>query len=278
MLLPQWRSCPLDLWREALEEFITSECRQTRRERDANPNAEDVGGATPCLLHARRAREPSARFDRKMAMAATMLTAPPCSRLKPMTIDSGMPSISAPTAMTVPLFVVCCGADAGLSERLRCFAPYRASTQLPRCKSPRRRGSRSRLTQIRRWRKPRPSARMKAPRSAPPRQTRCRRNHALRNVPPVSDRRADHQRRASDESPETARSQVGITHSGALCAVGRGQVAGVETLRTTPLTQQVQAASKPAARFAHGYRRAQSRKKRSDKQRELGAIRSCTGP
>ena len=32
--------------------------------------------------------KPSGRFDRKMAITATRLTAPPCSRLSPMTMDS----------------------------------------------------------------------------------------------------------------------------------------------------------------------------------------------
>ncbi|MES1182955.1 MAG: hypothetical protein ABUL60_04020 [Myxococcales bacterium] len=47
--------------------------------------------------------EPSGTLLRKVAMTATMLTAPPFINESPITIDSGLPSSRAPTAIASPL-------------------------------------------------------------------------------------------------------------------------------------------------------------------------------
>jgi hypothetical protein len=46
---------------------------------------------------------PSGTFERKIAITATQLTAVPPIILTPITMDSGMPSSNAPTAMASPL-------------------------------------------------------------------------------------------------------------------------------------------------------------------------------
>src|SRR4051812_11599145 len=45
----------------------------------------------------------SGMLDRKMAITAAVLTAPPCIMLTPIAMDSGMPSSKEPNAMANPL-------------------------------------------------------------------------------------------------------------------------------------------------------------------------------
>src|SRR4051794_31715804 len=56
----------------------------------------------PALRMPAELESPSGMFDRKIATTATQLTAPPAIIDTPITIDSGIPSISAPTAIARP--------------------------------------------------------------------------------------------------------------------------------------------------------------------------------
>ncbi len=58
-----------------------------------------------------------------MAATATVLTTPPFSIDRPITIDSGMPSSRAPTAIARPLPLSSASDGCWSPERLRCFAP-----------------------------------------------------------------------------------------------------------------------------------------------------------
>src|SRR4051812_41390693 len=84
----------------------------------------------PALRMPAELDRPSGTLDTKIATTATQLTAPPASIDVPMTIDSGIPSSSAPTAMAVPL-PGCSSSDACcFPDRLRWSAPKWDSDQL----------------------------------------------------------------------------------------------------------------------------------------------------
>src|SRR5215212_7911760 len=67
---------------------------------------------------------PSGTFERNIAVTATRLTAPPCIIETPLTIDSGIPSNSAPTAIASPPSSDCLGPPA-LPDLFRCCPPRR---------------------------------------------------------------------------------------------------------------------------------------------------------
>lgn len=73
---------------------------------------------------------PSGTLEMKTAASIAGLTAPPANSPTPRTTDSGMPSMSAPTAMAVPLPGESFSVGWGLLERFRCFAPARARRTL----------------------------------------------------------------------------------------------------------------------------------------------------
>src|SRR4051812_9968247 len=92
-------------------------------------------GVRPAFLMPAELESPSEMLDRKMAVTATQLTAPPLSRLSPMTTDSGTPSSSDPTAMARPLPLSSASDGCRLPDRLRCLAPCRARNQLAAVKA-----------------------------------------------------------------------------------------------------------------------------------------------
>ena len=71
---------------------------------------------------------PSGMLERNIAATATKLTTPPESSERPITMDSGIPSSSAPSAIAVPLPESSLSRGC-LSERFRCRAPRCASNQ-----------------------------------------------------------------------------------------------------------------------------------------------------
>src|SRR4051794_28028500 len=66
----------------------------------------------------------SGMLDKKIAIMAAVLTAPPCIILTPIAMDSGIPSSKEPNAIANPLPPSSDSEGCLPPDRLRCFAPF----------------------------------------------------------------------------------------------------------------------------------------------------------